>query len=130
MRKRCAGRHRRAAVGGLADTVEHAAKQSGPEREMQRLAQETHAHVAQAKADGGFQHLDHHGVLIERGDAAELGSCIGAQYLHRFVEADLDIAPQEQERAIDGGRGAMHEEVRAHESPPFPGPRWPFPAPR
>ncbi len=41
-----ARRHRRTAVGRFADTVKDAAKQAGPNREMQRLAGKAHAHVA------------------------------------------------------------------------------------
>jgi hypothetical protein len=75
---------------------------------MQWLTKEADANVAQAEANGRFQHLDHHVILIERGDAAELGRLAFAQDLDRFVQAGLDIAPQEQERPFDRRRRALH----------------------
>ena len=45
MRKRLRAATGGAAVGRLADAVEDAAEQAGADREMQRLAEEAHAHV-------------------------------------------------------------------------------------
>src|SRR5208282_2657070 len=114
-----AGGNRRAAVRRLADAVEYAAEQAGADREMQRLGEEADADIAQTETHGGFQHFDHHGVLIERGDAAELWRLAFAEDLHGLVQARLDIAPQEQQWTFDGGGGALHRQFRPHRAMPF-----------
>ena len=97
---------RRAAVGRLADAVEHAAEQAGADGQMQRLADEADADVAQAEPAVDSSTSTTMASSIERGDAPELGRLALAPDLHRLVEADFDIAPQEQQGAVDGGRRA------------------------
>ena len=60
IRKRLMGGDGRAAIGRLADPVEDAPQQARPDREMQRLAQEAHAHIGQPQPDRRLQHLDDH----------------------------------------------------------------------
>src|SRR5208282_5125885 len=111
--------NRRPTVHRLADAVEYAAKEAGADREMQRLGEKPDADVAQTETNGRFQHFDHHGVLIERGDAAELWRLAFAQDLYGLVQARLDIAPQEQQWTFDGGGGALHRQLRPHGAMPF-----------
>ena len=95
---------RRAAIGRLADTVEDAAQQAGPDRKVQRLAQET----APARRSSPKPTVDSRTstTIVSSSSAAtrpSLGRPVRPEHLNRLIETGLDVAPQKQQRTFDGG---------------------------
>ena len=101
------GGDRRAAIERPADTVE-ARAQAGPARSgNQWFAMQAYTDIGNVEPGCRLEHLDDHGIPVDRHDAPEPLAAVGARDIDSFVQPDIDIAAQGQQRSLDGtGRPA------------------------
>jgi hypothetical protein len=90
-----------AAVEDAPDAVVDPPEQSRADGEQQRLAEEAHPRTLQRQPGGRLQHFDDDGLLVEHRDPAEAPATVLADHLDGVVEPDVEVAAQEQQRAVD-----------------------------
>ena len=95
-----ARRDRRAAVDDLAHAVEHAAEDARREPNDSGSPMKRTTVSRERQPRRGFQHLDRHEIAVDRGDTAKPRAAVGAADLDRLVQADVERAPEEQERPL------------------------------
>jgi hypothetical protein len=95
------GWNRGVAVERTADAIEDAAEHVGPDAHAQRFADYGNSRVGDAQPGGRFEYLDDHPVFFERRNPPEARTAVTANNLQRFVDADIDTAAHEEERALN-----------------------------
>ena len=110
--------HRRAAVHGPADAIEHPTQQVPSDPELQWMSPHPNPGPFEPEAGGGSQDFDHHPIRVDGRHPTDPRRAVGADDVDPFLEPHLHMPLHEQQWTFDAPGRPFDRNVRAHATSP------------